>query len=60
VAEEVVDALEVIDVDQAQREGDVPRLRATQLALQALLEERWFASPVSGSVSASRIALRAW
>ena len=45
MAEEVVDALEVVDVDEAEAEGAAVSLRLDQLALEPLVEVAMVAEP---------------
>ena len=56
VAVAVVDALEVVDVDEAQAQRQLRLLGLGELDLEPLVEVAVIAEPVSGSVSASRIA----
>jgi hypothetical protein len=55
----VVDLLEVVDVEEAERERKALLLRPVEIVLEPLLEVGGLPSPVSGSVSARRIALSA-
>ena len=56
MAEEVVDALEVVDVDEAEAEAAPSRSASISSRSSRSWKWRWLPSPVSGSVSASLIA----
>ena len=59
MAEAVVDLLEVVDVEEAEGERDAASWASSRSRCSRSWKCRWFPSPVSGSVSARRMALSA-
>ena len=59
MAAPVVDLLEIVDVEEAQRHREAVGLALSRSLCRRSWKWRWLPRPVRGSVSASRIAFRA-